>query len=258
MSKLIKKAKKSLIDCLSVKLCTNTNETTLINETQCYQVIRNELFNKSPLRQQEVYLFQQTYGGVDNQTTIQTPVKATSACMLNKQTARSNLQSRFTSIELSSADNNQHEYIEHLTSIEISKFPLLLTTPEKPKFTKLCSTVIDNDTITDQPSLYFITEASPSLSQIDEQDEIINYQDIQNAYSNYLYESPCLIRQQSSSLISSDLSSSSSSFSKPFWSLNQSEMNQSYGLQSDQFHTANSDFFESDLNLILTNDSILV
>jgi hypothetical protein len=168
------KSRKSLNlkDCF--KSCTQANNSTFI--TNDSQITKPHSLIDSPIhfyqqRQDEIKFHQETYGN-------QTPLLKTHKT-LKKQSAQLNLQSHFNK-------NEMNDVIED-SSVDISKFPLLIATPEKKRCTKLTSTQLDFDSI-DYQQVECVK--SPTFSQIIESKNFVDFEDIHNAYANYLYESP--------------------------------------------------------------------
>ena len=109
-------------------------------------------------------------------------VKTQDETQLTPRPVRSKLtrkQARVNLRQLETKNNN-------VDSIDWSMVPLLIASPEKPRREPIfSSTVIESRTLSDySPSVSVIR--SP-IHQLDKQEE---YPDIQNAFCNYLYESP--------------------------------------------------------------------
>jgi hypothetical protein len=142
---------------------------------------------------------------------------------MRKQRAKLNLKSRFSSLNRSSYylasihrdvlyESSQLEMDQ--SSFDISKFPLLVTTPDKSRAHKLTSTAIgcetidslsssssENTTVAKWPSVSNINKlCSGVISEegtFNEYEESEEEEESSNAFSNYLYNSPVLTRKKS-------------------------------------------------------------
>jgi hypothetical protein len=220
MSKLIQKAKKCFAVCAmpnNSTLCSSSaDETNLLSEQP-----RNSKANASPVERI-----------IHNELIYQistTPIKISRESNLKKQVAKANLQAQFSS-ELVESDQSQ---------LEISQFPMLMVTPEKPKSKILTSTLVYDNVDFSQNE--FTLYDSPSLTQIDEEKE---EEYVPKAFSNMLYESPVNGNTFQSSLMTMDWSTQSRYLAMDITEDNSCDV-QSHGFNSDDFATAHSDMFMS-------------
>jgi hypothetical protein len=203
-----------------------------------------------------------------------------------KQRAKINLKNRF-SLNRSSYYLSHREVLYENTQLEmdqssfdISKFPLLVTTPDKSKALKLTSTAIGCETSDSLSSSDNSVEKWPSVSNIyklcsgviSEEGTFNEYEESEheeegeqssssNAFSNYLYNSPVLTRKKSlsnsttpSSCFTNSSASSSTSDCLPNDTNCEAERSgsfsdkyvDSFGFHTKDFQTAASHLFDSD------------
>ena len=199
----------------------------------------------------------------------------TTGTYMKKQKSRINLKNRFYQSRSSHQIYIQHEILYESSqtslssdleqsSFEISKFPLLVTTPDKSKDKKLTSTVIENETTlnslltketTDKwPSHIYTMPSTHPMSE-----ESAFSEESSNAFSNYLYNSPPLTRKKpklceslasssdvnttpSSCYTNSSVASSTSANSTGF----SNRYVDSFGFHTKDFQTANSKIFNDE------------
>jgi hypothetical protein len=236
MSKLIQKAKKCFAMCTvpdnSTFCSTSTDEATLLSEKP-----RNTNANVSPAK----FIHNELIYEVNK-----TPVKINRDFNLKKQSAKTNLLNKYTS-ELD---------LPQLT-MDVSEFPMLVVTPEKPKCKILTSTLnYSNDFSQNE----FTVEDSPSLTCINEHDEYQQGEFVPLAFANLLYESPVQRTDRTvNSLITNDWSANEFLKSKYFtMDISQEDSCdvQSYGFDLGDFATAQSGMFSS-VNSHVSYDSDL-
>jgi hypothetical protein len=184
-----------------------------------------------------------------------TPVKATKYNPINgqlkKQLAQANLKLNFQSNHI---QYNQ----ENLVNESAMEFPLLVTTPEKQRNVKLTSTFMHSESYTILENE--LTQISPTFSQIfhnqsvdqDELDGRVQSHDEFDgiAFSNECYASPAIenIATAFSNQLYQSPEINSTRQALNFVDLcNETELQPSFGIDSNDFQSVNPSFFENSI-----------